>query len=124
LGEHEVGMAFKVGDLKGELSRSTSSPVVCLENRQRTAGARPGYINLGTAVAHGHSRHASKGRLAGKPNPCPESPRWHDGRLGFSNWGTRQNVAVTWTQSEAAARGVGVAKDEPAVLELSRLGRD
>jgi sugar lactone lactonase YvrE len=24
----------------------------------------------------------------------PESPRWHDGRLWFSNWGTRQIVAV------------------------------
>jgi sugar lactone lactonase YvrE len=24
----------------------------------------------------------------------PESPRWHDGRLWFSNWGTRQMVAV------------------------------
>jgi sugar lactone lactonase YvrE len=24
----------------------------------------------------------------------PESPRWHDGRLWFSNWGTRQLVAV------------------------------
>ena len=23
-----------------------------------------------------------------------ESPRWHDGRLWFSNWGTRQIVAV------------------------------
>ena len=25
----------------------------------------------------------------------PESPRWHDGRLWFSNWGTRQIVAVS-----------------------------
>jgi hypothetical protein len=24
----------------------------------------------------------------------PESPRWHEGRLWFSNWGTRQIVAV------------------------------
>jgi sugar lactone lactonase YvrE len=24
----------------------------------------------------------------------PESPRWHDGRLWFSNWGTREIVAV------------------------------
>jgi hypothetical protein len=24
----------------------------------------------------------------------PESPRWHDGRLWLSNWGTRQIVAV------------------------------
>ena len=24
----------------------------------------------------------------------PEPPRWHDGRLWFSNWGTRQIVAV------------------------------
>ena len=24
----------------------------------------------------------------------PESPRWHDGRLWFSNWGTRQIIAV------------------------------
>jgi sugar lactone lactonase YvrE len=24
----------------------------------------------------------------------PESPRWHDGRLWFSNWGTKQIVAV------------------------------
>jgi sugar lactone lactonase YvrE len=24
----------------------------------------------------------------------PESPRWHQGRLWFSNWGTRQIVAV------------------------------
>ena len=24
----------------------------------------------------------------------PGSPRWHDGRLWFSNWGTRQLVAV------------------------------
>ena len=24
----------------------------------------------------------------------PESPRWHDDRLWFSNWGTRQIVAV------------------------------
>jgi hypothetical protein len=24
----------------------------------------------------------------------PESPRWHDNRLWFSNWGTRQIVAV------------------------------
>ena len=24
----------------------------------------------------------------------PESPRWHDGRLWFSNWGARQIVAV------------------------------
>ena len=24
----------------------------------------------------------------------PESPRWHDGRLWFSNWGTTQIVAV------------------------------
>ena len=24
----------------------------------------------------------------------PESPRWHHGRLWFSNWGTRQIVAV------------------------------
>jgi hypothetical protein len=24
----------------------------------------------------------------------PESPRWHDGRLWFSNWGTREVVAV------------------------------
>ena len=24
----------------------------------------------------------------------PESPRWHDGRLWFSNWGTRQFVAI------------------------------
>jgi sugar lactone lactonase YvrE len=24
----------------------------------------------------------------------PESPRWHDGRLWFSDWGTRQIVAV------------------------------
>jgi sugar lactone lactonase YvrE len=25
----------------------------------------------------------------------PESPRWHDGRLWFSNWGTRQIIAVS-----------------------------
>ena len=24
----------------------------------------------------------------------PESPRWRDGRLWFSNWGTRQMIAV------------------------------
>jgi sugar lactone lactonase YvrE len=24
----------------------------------------------------------------------PESPRWHDDRLWFSNWGTKQIVAV------------------------------
>jgi hypothetical protein len=26
--------------------------------------------------------------------PCPSPPRWHDDRLWFSNWGTRQIVAV------------------------------
>lgn len=34
-----------------------------------------------------------------------ESPRWHDGRLWFSDWGTQEVVAVdTWGKSEVVAR--------------------
>ena len=36
----------------------------------------------------------------------PESPRWHDGRLWFSNWGTREIVAVDLDgNSEVVAEG-------------------
>jgi len=35
-----------------------------------------------------------------------ESPRWHDGRLWFSNWGTGEIIAVGLTgDSEVAGRG-------------------
>lgn len=27
----------------------------------------------------------------------PESPRWHNGRLWFSNWGADEIVRSTWT---------------------------
>src|SRR5437667_12535609 len=38
----------------------------------------------------------------------PESPRWHDGRLWFSNWGTRQIVAV---DLDGNSEVVGEARD-------------
>ena len=39
-----------------------------------------------------------------------ESPRWHDGRLWFSNWGTDEIVAVDLNgRSEVVGPAVGAA---------------
>ena len=35
----------------------------------------------------------------------PESPRWHDGRLWFSNWGARRSSPSTWTATARWWRG-------------------
>ena len=34
-----------------------------------------------------------------------ESPRWHDGRLGFSDWGAQEVVANETTSSSASSSG-------------------
>jgi sugar lactone lactonase YvrE len=46
----------------------------------------------------------------------PESPRWHDGRLWFSNWGTREIVAVD------LARNSDVVGEGPDGLGWARSG--
>ena len=43
-----------------------------------------------------------------------ESPRWHDGRLWFSNWGTNEIVAVDLEgNGEVIGPGEGVAAGPP-----------
>lgn len=43
-----------------------------------------------------------------------ESPRWHDGRLWFSNWGTNEIVAVDLEgNSEVMGTAVGTAAGQP-----------
>jgi sugar lactone lactonase YvrE len=42
----------------------------------------------------GNSSHVIEPRVLLDGLAMPESPRWHQGRLWFSNWGTRQIVAV------------------------------
>ena len=52
------------------------------------------------------SSHVIKPRVLLDGLAMPESPRWHDGRLWFSNWGAEEIVAVDLEgNSEVAARG-------------------
>src|ERR671913_266280 len=52
----------------------------------------------------------------------PESPRWHDGRLWFSNWGTQQIVAVDVDgDSQVMAR---VPTNVPFCIDWLPDGRD
>jgi sugar lactone lactonase YvrE len=37
----------------------------------------------------------------------PESPRWHEGRLWFSDWGTDEIIAVDLEGNQVAGRGSG-----------------
>src|SRR5512133_4205643 len=55
-----------------------------------------------------------EGQMGGRAEPrllldglaMPESPRWHDGRLWFSNWGAEEIVAVDLDgTSEVVGRG-------------------
>src|SRR5262249_32387234 len=65
-----------VGGLARGLPAVASLQIVALPRRLRRAGMTmtPRVLLDGLAI--------------------PESPRWYDGRLWFSNWGTRQIVAV------------------------------
>ena len=47
----------------------------------------------------------------------PESPRWHDGRLWFSNWGTRQIVAVDLNTGASGILRHGSASNDSLILD-------
>ena len=54
----------------------------------------------------GSSRHVMQPRVLLDGLAMPESPRWHDGRLWFSNWGADEIVAVDLDgTSEVVDRG-------------------
>ncbi|HEY9378847.1 MAG TPA: SMP-30/gluconolactonase/LRE family protein [Jiangellaceae bacterium] len=54
----------------------------------------------------GSSSHGMEPRVLLDGLAMPESPRWHDGRLWFSNWGADEIVAVDLDgNSEVAGRG-------------------
>jgi sugar lactone lactonase YvrE len=54
----------------------------------------------------GSSSHVIKPRVLLEGLAMPESPRWHNGRLWFSNWGTDEIVAVDVEgNSEVVGRG-------------------
>ncbi len=53
-----------------------------------------------------HAAHVMSPRLLLDGLAMPESPRWHDGRLWFSNWGAEEIVAVDLDgTSEVMGRG-------------------
>src|SRR5512140_1775616 len=56
------------------------------------------------------ARSVSEPRVLLEGLGIPESPRWHDGRLWFSNWGPDEIVAVDLDgKSEVMGRGGGGA---------------
>jgi sugar lactone lactonase YvrE len=50
-----------------------------------------------------------------------ESPRWHEGRLWFSNWGAQEIVAVN-ARGDSKAEAPSAARRGRAVIVLAAIG--